>query len=124
LRKSPKHKALAKSSRSEFTGIFTEQRLLFAFSTKNTFIQAEIDYLIQIQGEVIPVEVKAGLGRTIKSLRYFLEKHPKSTYGIRFSAQNYSLHEHVFSYPLYAIAHVFSERNEEVKQAIQKLLVR
>ena len=96
---------------------------LFYWHKESCSQQAEIDYLIQIQGEIIPVEVKAGLGRTIKSLRYFLEKHPKSTYGIRFSAQNYSLHEHVFSYPLYAIAHVFSEKNEEIKQAIQKLLV-
>lgn len=83
--------------------------------------QAEIDYLQQIKEEIIPIEVKAGLGRTLKSLHYFLEKHPKSTYGIRFSAQNYSIHKGVHSYPLYAIAHVMSKKNDDIKQAIQGL---
>ena len=84
--------------------------------------QAEIDYLIQLKGEIIPVEVKAGLGRTIKSLHYFLEKHSKSTYGIRFSAQNYSIHERVHSWPLYAIAYVLANEYPEIKQAIWQLL--
>ncbi len=84
--------------------------------------QAEIDYLVQLKGEVIPVEVKAGLGRTIKSLHYFLEKHPNSSHGIRFSAQNYSVHERVHSWPLYAIAHVMGMENPEIRQAIQQLL--
>ena len=84
--------------------------------------QAEIDYLVQLKGEVIPVEVKAGLGRTIKSLHYFLEKHPKSSHGIRFSTQNYSIHERVYSWPLYAIARVLADEHLEIKQAIQQLL--
>jgi len=84
--------------------------------------QAKIDYLKQLKGKVIPVEVKAGLGRTIKSLHYFLEKYPKSAYGIRFSTQNYSIHERIYSYPLYAIAHVMAEENPDVKQAILNLM--
>lgn len=85
--------------------------------------QAEIDYLIQLQGSVIPVEVKAGLGRTLRSLTYFLDKHPKSTYGIRFSAQNYSIHNQVHSYPLYAIAKVMCMEYAEVRSAIEALLL-
>lgn len=95
---------------------------LYYWHKESTAQQAEIDYLKQLKGEIIPVEVKAGLGRTIKSLHYFLEKHPKSSYGIRFSAQNYSIHERVYSYPLYAIAHVLCEENTEVKQAIYNLI--
>lgn len=66
--------------------------------------QAEIDYLVQQQANIIPIEVKSGAGSTLKSMHMFLESHPQSPYGIRFSIQNYSIHEKVHSYPLYAIA--------------------
>jgi uncharacterized protein len=66
--------------------------------------QAEVDYLIQRNSNVISVEVKNGPGTTLKSMRLFLETHPKSPYGIRFSSQNYSVHQKIYSYPLYAIA--------------------
>lgn len=94
---------------------------LYYWHKESSSHQAEIDYLISIQGEVIPVEVKSGLGRTIRSLQYFLEKHPKSPYGIRFSAQNYSVYEAVHSYPLYAVASVLSRQNSDMAQAIQSL---
>ncbi len=84
--------------------------------------QAEIDYLLQIDASVIPVEVKSGLGRTLKSMQTFLEGHIKSPYGIRFSTQNYSTYNTVHSYPLYAIAKVMGDKNAEVKEAISKLL--
>lgn len=95
---------------------------LYYWHKESSAHQAQIDYLVQLQGEIIPIEVKAGLGRTIKSLKYFLEKHQKSSYGIRFSAQNYSVHEHVHSYPLYAIANVLGTDTSQIRQAIAKLL--
>jgi uncharacterized protein len=84
--------------------------------------QAEIDYLIQIHQKIIPVEVKSGDGRTLRSIRYFLELHKNSPYGIRFSANNYSEHENIHSYPLYAIAKVMIDGNATMKAAIQALL--
>jgi uncharacterized protein len=83
---------------------------------------AEIDYLIQINYKVVPVEVKAGLGRTLKSMQTFLASHAKSTYGIRFSSQNYSVHNNIHSYPLYAIAKVMSDDNPNIRGAINKLM--
>ena len=74
--------------------------------------QAEVDYLIQVDAAVVPVEVKSGLGRTLKS-----------SYGIRFSAQNYSIHNTIHSYPLYAVAKIISDKNQDVKQAIAKLIL-
>jgi len=65
---------------------------------------AEVDYLLQDQENIIPIEVKSGQGTTLRSLNMFLETHARSSYGIRCSAQNYSVHEHVHAYPLYAIA--------------------
>ncbi len=70
---------------------------------------AEVDYLIDYQGHVIPVEVKGGSGSTLKSMHIFLDTHPHSPYGIRFSTQPYSLYQNIHSYPLYAIAALFQE---------------
>ncbi len=66
--------------------------------------EAEIDYLIQDNQAVIPIEVKSGKGSTLKSMHVFLEEHPWASYGVRFSTQNYSVHENVRSLPLYAVA--------------------
>lgn len=65
---------------------------------------AEIDYLIQKGEKVIPIEVKSGSGKTLKSLHLFLESHPHTPFGIRFSTQNYSTYDNIQSFPLYAIA--------------------
>lgn len=67
---------------------------------------AEVDYLINQGGQVIPVEVKSGPGTSLKSLQLFLKSHP-SPYGIRLSTHPFSLHEKIHSYPLYAIAKLF-----------------
>jgi predicted AAA+ superfamily ATPase len=63
----------------------------------------------------IPIEVKSGHGKTLRSLHLFLETHPKSTSAIRFSSLNYSLMEKLDSRPLYAAA---SLAHETQKQAL------
>ena len=75
-----------------------------------------------VNGAVVPIEVKAGMGRTLKSLQFFLATHAKSPYGIRCSAQNYSVYQNVHSYPLYALAQVMSLSNAAMKQAIMNLI--
>ncbi|MFQ5633207.1 MAG: hypothetical protein ACE5I1_30945, partial [bacterium] len=65
---------------------------------------AEIDYLIQCDHQIIPIEVKSGSPGTLKSLRLFLEQHKRSLYGIRFSGLNYAIDPQLHSYPLYAVA--------------------
>lgn len=71
--------------------------------------EAEIDYLLQKQENVIPIEVKSGSGSTLKSMHMFLESHQeKSPYGIRFSTLNYSVFNTIHSYPLYAIAKIMN----------------
>ena len=83
---------------------------------------AEVDYLIQSGEKIIPIEVKSGAGTTLKSLFLFLESHPKTSVGVRFSTQNYSLHNAIHSYPLYAVAKIISDKNNNLKQAIEKLV--
>ena len=71
--------------------------------------EAEVDYLMQAQASVIPIEVKSGSGSTLKSMHMFLESHEQSPYGLRFSTNNYSIHENIHSYPLYSIARALFE---------------
>ncbi|HCJ84744.1 MAG TPA: ATP-binding protein [Parachlamydiales bacterium] len=75
--------------------------------------QAEIDFLFEHQGAIIPLEVKSGDGRTLKSLHLFLQTHCTSPYGIRFSVQNYSRLDHIFSRPLYDIVSLAHEDQKE-----------
>jgi hypothetical protein len=57
-----------------------------------------------MEENIIPIEVKNGAGKTLKSLHLFLESHANTPYGVRFSVQNYSEHERIQSFPLYAVA--------------------
>jgi predicted AAA+ superfamily ATPase len=44
---------------------------------------AEVDFLIASKGKALPIEVKSGASGTLKSLRIFLDTHPKSAVGVR-----------------------------------------
>ncbi len=53
---------------------------------------------------VLPIEVKSGLGSTLRSMHQFLQEHKHSQIGVRFWAGNYTTHENILSKPLYAVA--------------------
>ena len=78
---------------------------LYYWHRRNLGGEAEIDYLIQDNQFVIPIEVKGGKGSTLKSMHVFLHEHPNSPYGIRLSTQNFSIYQKVKSLPLYAVVH-------------------
>ena len=84
--------------------------------------EAEVDYLMQQKGLVIPVEVKSGAGTTLRSLQSFLESHVATPHGLRFSTQNYSEYQKIKSFPLYAVAQIMNQKNNELKEAIVLLL--
>ncbi|MFA6527233.1 MAG: AAA family ATPase, partial [Candidatus Babeliales bacterium] len=73
---------------------------LFYWRRDSRNSQAEVDYLLQLKGKIVPIEVKAGTSLRIKSMHLFLDSHQNSTCGIRFSAHNYSMEERVQTYPL------------------------
>jgi predicted AAA+ superfamily ATPase len=81
-----------------------QKKSLYYWQRKERNSQAEIDYVVHIEKDIVPIEVKSGHGSTLKSMHMFLQTHQKSNYGIRFSAQNYSTFEAVHSYPLYDVA--------------------
>ncbi len=74
---------------------------------------AEVDYLIQRGEDILPIEVKSGHGNTLRSLHIFLDTHPKSNSGVRFSSLNYSLMPQLDSRPLYAAATLAHESQKE-----------
>jgi hypothetical protein len=80
-----------------------QKQSLYYWLRNERTAQAEVDYVAVIKQAIVPIEVKSGAGSTLKSMHIFLEKHPKSLFGIRFSTQNYSVYETIYSYPLYAI---------------------
>ncbi len=65
---------------------------------------AEIDYLIEIGGNSIPVEVKSGSTGSLKSMRLFLDKYPETPLGIRYSMHDLSYHNRILSIPLYMLS--------------------
>ena len=71
---------------------------LFAWKS-NT---AEVEFIREIDGKVIPVEVKSGLSGKLKSLNVFADRY-KTDYRVRISAHNLELNTQskLHSYPLY-----------------------
>jgi len=71
--------------------------------TKNS--QAEIDFLWQKQGKILPIEVKSGRKGSMQSLYIFL-KEKQLERGIRVSQENFGKYEKIDVYPLYAIKNI------------------
>ncbi|MFH1831739.1 MAG: ATP-binding protein [bacterium] len=91
---------------------------LYYWQKETRGAEAEIDYVIQQETDIVPIEVKSGKGTAMRSMKTFLETHPESTYGIRFSTNNYSVYEQIHSYPLYAVAKIIAEADQDVKAAL------
>ena len=62
---------------------------------------AEVDFVIQKDIDVIPIEVKSGIRIRSKSMGLFMEKY-KCPYGIRVSKKNFGFENGIKSIPLYA----------------------
>jgi len=65
---------------------------------------AEVDFLIEIGGMPIPVEVKAGARGSMKSMRLFLKEYPETPLGVRYSMHELSYFDQILSIPLYMIS--------------------
>ena len=66
------------------------------------FDKYEIDFLIKINGEIIPVEVISGRRTNSKSLNEYIKKY-KPLYSIRISSKNFGFDNNIKSVPLYAV---------------------
>ena len=66
---------------------------------------AEVDYLLQKNEEIIPIEVKSGKRGSMQSLHLFLS-HKKLPYGVRTSLENFASYENIRVIPLYAVGNI------------------
>jgi hypothetical protein len=62
---------------------------------------AEVDFVIQKEGKIIPIEVKSGENVKSKSLKYYRNQY-KPGVSIRLSEKNFGFENDIFSVPLYA----------------------
>ena len=62
---------------------------------------AEIDFLIQREGKLIPIEVKSADNTKAKSLKVYIESF-KPSFAIKISAKNFAFENNVKNVPLYA----------------------
>ena len=62
---------------------------------------AEVDFIIQKNGKIIPVEVKSADNTKAKSLKIYIETHSPE-YSIKLSAKNFGFEEGKKTVPLYA----------------------
>jgi len=66
---------------------------------------AEVDYLIQLDTRIVPIEVKAGTKGSMQSLKIFMDLK-NTAKGIRISQENFSTYQNIEVYPLYAVANL------------------
>lgn len=94
------------------TGIARPQ--LFYWHREKPGSTAEVDYLVQKNLDIIPIEVKSGIQGKMQSLRMFLHEKKIST-GTRVSMENFSQYDNIRVIPLYAISSLFSEMKTSMK---------
>ncbi len=97
---------------NDYNGAVTEQYVLQEFKTLVDLPvfywasnRAELDFLIQYQNNIIPVEAKATINLQAKSLKSFRQKYePKIS--IRTSLADYEKNNGLFNIPLYDIENI------------------
>lgn len=62
---------------------------------------AEIDFIIQRDGQIIPIEVKSADNTKAKSLKVYMDAY-KPAYAIKLSAKNFGFEDNKKTVPLYA----------------------
>jgi uncharacterized protein len=96
---------------TEFKGALTEQYVMQQLRLNseryigywtNDRSTSEVDFVIQEEGEVIPIEVKSGENLKAKSFRLFCEKYEPSK-AIRTSLSDYKEESWMANVPLYAV---------------------
>lgn len=95
----------------EFKGALTEQYVfqqlkthkdidIYYWSADNS--SGEIDFIVQKEGVITPIEVKSSENLQSKSLSAFIKRHPELK-GLRFSMSEYKNQEWMKNKPLYSI---------------------
>jgi len=96
---------------SEFKGALTEQYVLQQLISCDEYVifywsaersTAEVDFILQTEGKIIPLEVKAEENLQAKSLKVYVEKFSPEM-SVRTSMSDYRKQDWLINLPLYAI---------------------
>ena len=68
----------------------------------NSGNKAEIDFVLNINDKIIPIEVKSSNNNQAKSLKVYIEKY-NPNYSIRISSKNFGFENNIKYVPLYAV---------------------
>ena len=101
----------------EFKGALTEQYVLQQLKASEDLVpyywtndrgSAEIDFLVDMKDQVVPVEVKAETNLKSKSLKYYHERF-RPPASVRISMADYKWDEWVLNLPLWAVEYLEKE---------------
>ena len=112
-----KHSNLDSSIFKSYTALFTEfkgsltenytlQSLLSVSDNTPYYwskIPHEVDFILQKENNIYPIEVKSGNNVHSASLKRYLENYPETKFAIRFSLQNLSFDGKILNIPLYLV---------------------
>lgn len=105
----------------EFKGAITEQFVLTELKTNTNYpvfywsaekSKAEVDYVVQLENQNIPIEVKSSENLQAKSLKSFVQKY-ETKINVRTSMSDYRKEEWLVNIPLYLIGNI--EKILEIK---------
>lgn len=75
-------------------------RNIYYYSAEDS--RMEMDFLIQHQGKMLPIEVKGGKSVKATSLHNYLKEH-KDIHAIRYSMLPYKEQDNITNMPLYSV---------------------
>lgn len=84
----------------------TQRHDLYYWQNLSRGAQAEVDYVIVKDMNIVPIEVKAGTSGSMKSMYQFMSDK-KLGYGIRTSLENFGKLDKIDILPLYALSNLF-----------------
>jgi predicted AAA+ superfamily ATPase len=69
---------------------------------------SEVDFIVQMEGRIIPIEVKAEVNLRSRSFRFFCEKYKPQT-ALRFSMKDYKEESWMINLPLYTVEYAINK---------------
>lgn len=83
----------------------TEPGQLFFWKREKPGSSAEVDYIINVDSQIVPIEVKSGAAGRLKSLQLFIANQ-KISFGVRISQKPLTLEGNILSIPFYMISQI------------------
>ena len=88
----------------------TNPTQLYYWQREKPGSSAEVDYIVQCNADIVPLEVKSGTKGAMQSMFQFLSEK-KSPFGIRCSMENFGTYQNIKVYPLYGISKIIDVPN-------------